>query len=341
MATRSDEPLTVHGGLEGDHALEAERIREDIAETRNHMARTAAAIEERLSPANIKAQVSGVKSHLLEEIKDAKSTLQSELQSELGAAKARVRAQTIGRVENMVHEARETMTSAGSTTIDTVKSNPIPAALVAVGLGWLIVSSLKTRSTYDPRIQARSFDGIDEDGYAYSYDQGVARANARAHGASPRRPRRVIERGRRVVEKVGSSVASTVSETAEHLAGDASSIAHDAGTRGRRIARRASTQARRAEQGFEHQLHDHPVAFGAVAVAIGAAIGLLLPRTETEDRLVGAKKDRLLDTAKERFEDVARQAIDSVQEKAGEITSSLKRADRPQNGISNGFAKHA
>jgi gas vesicle protein len=428
MATRTDEPLTVHGGLEGDEARKAEKIREDIAETRNHMARTVDAIEERLSPKNIKAQVSSVKSHLLdevsstktkllEEIKDVKSTVKSEVTHELGAAKAKVREQTIGRVENMVHGARDITMQAGSTTLDTVKTNPIPAALVAVGLGWLIVSSMKSKkatTTYDSRIRARSFDGVDEDGYEYSYDQGVAQANADAYGG----PRRVIKRGRRAVSNavsnVGGSVshaasnvgdtvssvgqdlagkasnvasnaksaafgaAHTVADKAEHLAHDASTLAHDAsqrvggaavqakrkvgvvarnaGMKGRRVVRNAGTQVRRAEQGFERELRANPLAFGAVAVAVGAAIGLLLPATEVEDRLVGEKKDLLLDTAKERFGDIAQQAISTVQEKAGEVTSNLKNGGpdtKPQgyqngvsrsnglsNGYSNGLSKH-
>ena len=79
MATRTDEPLTVHGGLEGDDARKAQKIREDIADTRNHMARTVDAIEERLSPKNIKAQVSSVKSHLLEEVSSTTRKLLEEI----------------------------------------------------------------------------------------------------------------------------------------------------------------------------------------------------------------------------------------------------------------------
>lgn len=442
MATRTDEPLTVHGGLEGDDARKAEKIREDIAETRNHMARTVDAIEERLSPKNIKAQVSGVKTHLLEEIsstktklleeiKDVKSTVKSEVSHELGAAKAKVREQTIGRVENMVHGARDITMHAGSTTIDTVKTNPIPAALVAVGLGWLIVSSMKNKKStghYDSRIRARSFDGVDQDGYAYSYDQGVAQQNYEASSYGEENvggPRRVIKRGRRAVSNavsnvggsvsnaasnVGSTVSSfghdvsdkasnvagsaksavagaanTVADKAEHLAHDASNFAHDAshrvgvaasqakrkvgmvarnaGVKGRRVVRNAGTQVRRAEQGFERELKSNPIAFGAVAIAVGAAIGLLLPSTEAEDRLLGEKKDLLLDTAKERFQGIAQQAVSQFQEKAGEITDGLKAGaesepkTNPQgyqnglshsnglsngysNGLSNGLSKH-
>lgn len=291
------------------------------------------------------------------------------------------------------------MTHAGSTTFDTVKTNPIPAALVAVGLGWLIVSGMKSKkpSTYDSRIRARSFDGVDEDGYAYSYDQGVARENLASSSYGEEEvgaPRRVINRGRRVVSNVGSNishvgsdiagkassvasnvqgkvsdVANTVADKAEHLAHDASQrvgtakrrvgvVARNAGAKGRRVVRSAGMQARRAEQGFERELRANPLAFGAVAVAVGAAIGLLLPRTDAEDRLLGEKKDLLLDQAKERLQDVAQNAISTVQEKAqglshtagavaktaegisekigGEHQNGLSHS----NGLSNGLSKH-
>ena len=344
MATRTDGPLIVRGGgLEGGDAAKAEKLRFEITQKRNDMGRTVDAIEERLSPKNIKAQVTSVKDHLLEEIRDAKSHVKDGVSEGVSAAKQRVRDATVGRVENMVHDVRHTVSDAGSTTIDTVKTNPIPAALVAVGLGWLIVSGMKSGGggvRRDNRIRARSrdqwygyreggpYEGIDEDGYAYAYRHEQADLSEGSDA-----PRRVLRKGQRVAEGVGhkaqdvaeraKSVASEtqhkVADKAEHLVSDARSVARNAGQKGRRVVRRAGAQARRAEQGFERQLRDNPLAFGAVAVAIGAAIGLLLPNTEVEDRLMGAKKDRLLDTAKDKAQSAAQQALSTVQDKAGGI----------------------
>jgi hypothetical protein len=63
-------------------------------------------------------------------------------------------------------------------------------------------------------------------------------------------------------------------------------------------------------------LHDNPLAIGAVAVAAGTAVGLMLPRTRIESEYIGATGERLVD----RVEDVARGALDKVQEAARQMT---------------------
>jgi hypothetical protein len=322
MATRTDESVTVT------------RLREDIVATRNHMGRTVDAIEERLSPKNIKAQVTSVKQHVIDEIKDAKSTMKSEVSHELGAAKAKVREKTVGRVENMVHGARQTMTNAGSTTVDTVKTNPIPTALVAVGLGWLIASAIRgRRGTEDrrivagpPRIREERYLGYEDEGgpFETAFEEGYVYPR-RHRSAEVREPR--VGRAQSVKAKA-ESIAHDASAKAREARARAQVVARNAGAESRRVARRAGMQVRRAERGFERELGHNPLAFGAVALAIGAGIGMLLPHTDVEDRIVGERKDKLLDGAKGRMQGLAQQALSTMQEKAEEITTNLKSMEK-------------
>lgn len=320
MATRTDEPLIVRGGgLEGDDAAQAERLRNDIADTRNHMGRTVDTIEERLSPKNLKAQVTSVKAHVVSELKDAKDQLKGEVNGELH----KVREATVGRVGNMVRDARSTVKDAGSTSVSTVRDNPIPAAMVAVGLGWLVVRGLRGGGggTVDRRIRARiPYEGVDADGYGYVHRHEPLAGEGGRRGGSP------VERGRQM--------ASGAVERAGH-------VAHDARARGQRVVRRAGMQARRAERTLERSLDESPLAFGAVAVALGAAIGLLLPHTEVEDRVIGERRDRLLEAAKDRAEGAAKRALSTVEEKAGSIAHGMSSSASRQNGVSNGTSKHA
>lgn len=406
MATRADEPLIVReGGLEGDDAKKAEALRFDIADTRDQMGRTVSAIEERLSPKHLKEQVTSVKEHVvgelkdakdrvLGEMKDAKKQIQGEVSDGLATAKHKVREATVGRVETMVHDARETVTEAGSSAIDTIKTNPIPAVMIAVGLGWLVMSGLKGGSREDHRIRARSRDqwygyreggpyqamdeGIDEDGYRYAY---YRQPSGEAGGL--RGPRRVIAKGERAIGNAADRVKSSATGVAERVrtgATDAaqgaqqamrgaeekvSQVAHEVGDRvshvardaqmtTRRVVRRAGYQARRAEQTIGRQLHENPLAFGALAVAVGAAVGLLLPHTAAEDRMIGSAKDKLLDQAKSKVQGAAQQALSTVEEKVatvaggigktgGETDKGEQKDDKPfQNGLSNGLShKHA
>jgi hypothetical protein len=71
------------------------------------MSSTINAIQDRLSPQNLVAQ-----------------------------AKDTVRDATVGRAEQVMSDMRDTARSAGNTLFDTIRDNPLPAALVGVGLGW-------------------------------------------------------------------------------------------------------------------------------------------------------------------------------------------------------------
>lgn len=98
-----------------------------------------------------------------------------------------------------------------------------------------------------------------------------------------------------------SSAASQVSDGASRYAHDARDAAYEAGRevyRGAAYAgERASQLGRRAQRSFLDTLQEEPLILGAVAVAIGAAIGAALPSTRTEDEWLGETRDRLRDDA--------------------------------------------
>jgi hypothetical protein len=97
---------------------EVDELVDDIVETREEMTVTVEEIGDRLDPRNIVA-----------------------------GAKETVREATVGKVEDMantagalVSDAGDTVREAGSGIVDTITRNPIPAAMVGVGLGWLALS---------------------------------------------------------------------------------------------------------------------------------------------------------------------------------------------------------
>jgi hypothetical protein len=62
-------------------------------------------------------------------------------------------------------------------------------------------------------------------------------------------------------------------------------------------------------------MRDNPLAVGAVAVAAGTAVGLLIPSTRMETEYIGETGERLV----ERVEDVARDALGKVQDAAKQM----------------------
>src|SRR4051794_27481522 len=102
-----------------DPPEEVEEIRESIEQTRAEMSETIGELQERLSPSYLKQQV---KEQVMEQYEHAKET---------------VRDATIGRVEDMVGRVGDTMYDTRRTVVDTIKANPIPAAMAGIGLAWL------------------------------------------------------------------------------------------------------------------------------------------------------------------------------------------------------------
>jgi hypothetical protein len=388
------------------------KIRREIEQTRGDMSRTVNQIEERLSPAHIKEQVADLKQSVLgnyHEVKDhVKDDLTRELREakgkvaeEITEAKQKVRDATVGKVEHMVHDAKEMVhdagervTGAGSTVVDIIKANPVPAALVGIGLGWLIMSA-RSSSSGDRR-RRREFEYSNygyrdtDDYYGFRDDDDRRMRGRRGSG-------RILRQGQRVagaaggavhrVEDTVSNVGHRVQSSASHLADEASQTAHavgdkvshlahdavegaqhlaggardramhlagDVSTQGRRMVRATGRGMRRAEQSVESTLRANPLAVGAVAIAVGAAIGLALPHTRREDEWMGRTKERLVKGAG----DMATHAIEKVETTAtkqlggGERDRTRRNRDENQlpqsskqppqseqpNGLSNGLA---
>src|SRR5215212_9151196 len=80
-------------------------LRADIEQTRTEMSATIDAIQEKLNPQNIVDQ-----------------------------ARETVREATVGKVEQMVSNATDTARETGNSVLDLIQQNPVPAAMVGLGL---------------------------------------------------------------------------------------------------------------------------------------------------------------------------------------------------------------
>jgi hypothetical protein len=69
---------------------------------------------------------------------------------------------------------------------------------------------------------------------------------------------------------------------------------------------------------------DQPLVMGALAIAVGAAIGGLLPHTQIEDDALGATSDRLFAEAQRVFREERQKAMQVIKAAATEATGALK-----------------
>lgn len=82
------------------------------------------------------------------------------------------------------------------------------------------------------------------------------------------------------------------------------SVAHDATEKVSGLAQRAGAKAMQLEEQLETVIKEHPIAAGATLLAVGAAIGLAVPRTAIEDSWIGHERDRLMAIARDLFHSV-------------------------------------
>ncbi len=202
------------------------------------------------------------------------------------------------------------------------KEHPMPAAVIGLGLGWLLVESSKqeeVRESYRLR-------GQDSD-YGYGRPSYAGTAGTRAYTAYESDYEYDEEGGRLSAAKdkvkdVAESAKDAVTGAA-HKVGDAASSAKEhAIDLGHRAKERASDlkyrtkdkavalkgqagyKARRVRLGFWQKMEENPLMVGAATLALGVIAGLSIPSTRKENELMGETRDRLFEEVKETGQEV-------------------------------------
>lgn len=150
---------------------------------------------------------------------------------------------------------------------NTVKQNPMPALLTAVGIAWMMSTQRQGQSESRPLAQNR-----DEEWTSSEPGEATAEMGSRLREAAQRTGEKAAAARERLGEKIESVKQS---------------------------ARSAATQTRFATQRVQHLYDEQPLAIGAIAVGVGALLGSLLPETRAEHRMLGDVKDRAADRARE------------------------------------------
>ena len=177
------------------------------------------------------------------------------------------------------------MTSGTAAFMARIRSNPIPAALAGVGLSWLAFSS----SERDEERDSSRWRGPS--------GEGVWRTDPSDESAVG-----------------GQSVTSNLTESASQMASRGRQYASETTGSMRRMARRRQNQLQRMVQ-------ENPLLVGAGALMLGAAFGMAVPETETENEWMGDARDNMVDRAREMASDAASQ----VQETASNVADTAKK----------------
>ena len=203
-----------------------------------------------------------------------------------------------------------------------VKENPVPALLTAVGIAWMVASSNRPKPSladaYDDRYARDDLNAVDFDDTGYEDDAGdqkegltdkAQRLKASAEGS---------------LSEAGQRVKSAAERARQKLAGTKDTVS--AGLR--RSSGTAQLQTQRVREGFNSLLTEQPLLLGALGIAVGAAIGAALPATEQEDRLFGSARDKALSEVKQRGTETYEQVRDKANAVGEETKQSISNAVR-------------
>ena len=159
MGQRSDELSTLRTNIRSpdDHSPDdfeaaTAEAREEIELTRTEMTSTIDAIQDKLDPEVLSEQAKDaahdVTDYAIREAKEAGREIiehaltqaREAVRDVTGQAKLALREVTIGKVESMAQSATDTAGGLRQSAMETIKANPMPAALVGLGIGWMLLN---------------------------------------------------------------------------------------------------------------------------------------------------------------------------------------------------------
>jgi hypothetical protein len=257
---------------------EAERIVSEIEVTRYQMGATIDQIGHRLQPQTI-----------ANETRD------------------KIREATIGKVERMVDDAGQTAGQTGTTLMETIRQNPVPAALAGLGIGWLVFR-MRDQSPMNGSSTTKG-------GYGSMYGKG------RSGDTPVDRARGVAQTATQNAQQVGSDIQQAAQSTVE----DAQYKVQQAQWQAQDAVQTAQLQAQDAVQNAQWQIdrtmNENPLALGALAIGVGAAVALALPSTQKEREMMGEPRDQIV----EKVSTAATQMLDQAQTQAQQVAEKISQ----------------
>lgn len=297
----------------------ADEIKADIERTRNKMSNKIDEIQDRFRPEQLKDQAQEV-----------------------------VRSAVQDSTEAVVSYVRTHSRELSGTVMDTIKRNPVPAAMVGLGLGWIMYDSLTNRSShkgdwnrpygnggqYSQRYGAQSTGqyGVPHGGYRGAEYGGQGQYGDQSGSEAWRKQ-----------EEQGDGITDRLRETmgeAREKVGDATNQVtdqiRDAGGRIQEMGSQIGQQVSDSTEHARHQMErvgsqaqdlieENPFAVGLVALGVGVALGMALPSTRRENQMLGEWRDQAVDRARQTAGDVVQRVQEVVEEVKPELEQTASK----------------
>ncbi|WP_068875764.1 MULTISPECIES: DUF3618 domain-containing protein [unclassified Phenylobacterium] len=198
-----------------------------------------------------------------------------------------------------------------TTAVDQLRENPIPIALIGLGVAWLAISQTRRQPS------AIGYEGSGYYPTYEGYDEGEslrAKVKAKADAAKAK------------LADSAERAKSRLADAQHHAADSVSGVRGKVGEYAHLAQDKAGEYGRAARQRFDDTLDAEPLVIGAIGLAVGAAIGAALPSTPVERRYFGPARSKVADRAKASLGEVK----DVAQRAYGQVKEELHRQTGPE-----------
>jgi len=312
-------------------------IEKEINTTRGAITDDIRALSDKFSPANIKEEAKNAAKDAVTTVKQAASDKASEVKDnviekaqeikEVVADKAvALKESATEKASELKDEASEKLAEARDAIVETydevseqairiggeawryTAANAVPLAMVGVGAGWLIANA---RSSSKLSVDYDEFDEYDDE-----LDWGDPSARTRPRASRAVAPvRRSAQRPRARASGVANQ-AGSLAKQARSAARNATHKIEDSASQGAQAIKRGAAQSGalvresfdRAASATRTFATENPIALAVATLVAGVGIGMLLPASEREARLLTPARQKIdswLGDAREAASDVA------------------------------------
>ena len=282
--------------MTGEHPDETEHLKAQIEETRSQMGETIDALQEKLSFSNVSDQVSETVSNAIETAKDSLYDA------------------TIGKAVGFMKSAGDGISNSG--VVRTVKRNPFPLLLIGVGAGLLAYQSYSGGHSRRSRGSSRFLSGRYDAEYGRSEGMNLGES-----GIGESYTGKAYDRISDTASGAYQSVTGAVSNAYEGVSGKVGDAYSTAGDAASKALETAGQYKDKAYETYDYYIDENPLAVGAVALAVGAAVGFAIPASRFEGRVMGDARENLLNRA----QDIAGDLVDRAKQVASEAGKTIQQ----------------
>ena len=204
-----------------------------------------------------------------------------------------------------------------------IRDNPLPLTLVGAGLAWLMLGS---GSSATPSAHRQKHTSVDR-GNRYISAGADADEDARSGVFG-----NLADSVREKVEGAAVSGSGMAADVVEGTKNAAEGVKHGLANKSADLANTASKVSEGGRQMMQDLVQREPLVIAALGVAVGAAIGALLPSTAIEDEQLGSlrdsvrgKADKLLHAGMEEAKEVAAETYETVKAEADNVSREAGR----------------